>query len=314
MKNIAFLCVILALTGCKPDETVLHGYVEGEYVYISPTTSGILRTLFVERGQKVESAAALFALDDTELNASLASAEADVAKAQAQFNNLLKGQRPEEIEVILKQKEQAKASLEHAKKEYERAKVLVGSSAISRSDYDGRETEYKSSKANLDALEAQIKVATLGARKDEIEASQATLEMARQHLIQVKKQLSDAAPKAPTASYVENTFYRAGEYVPAGKAVVSLLPPENIKVRFFVSQKLLPTISQGKKIMIGCDGCAKPIEANVSFISSQAEYTPPVIYSTESRDKLVYMVEATPIAADVLLRPGLPVDIRTEMP
>lgn len=314
MKKITVVFILFALTACKPDETILHGYVEGEYVYIAPTTSGILHTLFVERGQKVELAAALFALDDTELNASLASAEADVAKAQAQFNNLLKGQRPEEIEVILKQKEQAKASLENAKKEYDRAKVLVGSSAISRSDYDRRETEYKSSKANLDALEAQIKVASLGARKDEIEASQSTLEMAKQRLIQVKKQLADAAPKAPAASYVENTFYRPGEYVPAGKAVVSLLPPENIKVRFFVSQKTLPTISQGKKVMIDCDGCANPIEAKISFISSQAEYTPPVIYSTGSRDKLVYMVEVLPLAADVVLHPGLPVDIRMEIP
>lgn len=94
-------------------------------------------------------------------------------------------------------------------------------------------------------------MATLGAREDEIKAAQAALEMAKQRLIQTKNQLSDAAPKAPATSYVENTFYRPGEYVPAGKAVVSLLPPENIKVRFFVSQKILPTISQGKKSLSG---------------------------------------------------------------
>ncbi len=314
MKKIILAIFVLTLTACKPDEIALNGYVEGEYLYIAPTTSGILRSLFVERGQNVESTAELFALDDIELKANIALAEADVSKAQAQFNNLLKGQRPEEIEVILRHKEQANASFENAKKEYDRVKAMLGSEAISRSNYDKREAEYQSAKANLDSLEAQIKVATLGAREDEIKAAQAALEMAKQRLIQTKNQLSDAAPKAPATSYVENTFYRPGEYVPAGKAVVSLLPPENIKVRFFVSQKILPTISQGKKVIIGCDGCDKPIEAKISFISSQAEYTPPVIYSTGSRDKLVYMVEAVPVVAKNFLRPGLPVDIRMETP
>lgn len=310
-----FICIaLLGLVSCKPDAPVLHGYVEGEYLYIAPTTSGILQTLSVERGQQVEAGADLFTLDNTELNASIASAKADVTKAQAQFNNLLKGQRPEEIEVIMKQREQAKVALENAIKEYDRAKALVGSSFVSRSNYDRREAEYKSAKANLEQLEAQLKVANLGGRKDEVEAAQAALEMTKQHLIQVQRDLQDAMPKAPAASYVEDTFYRSGEFVPAGKAVVSLLPPENVKVRFFVSQKLLPEISQGEKVMVGCDGCDKPVEARISYISSQAEYTPPVIYSTEAREKLVYMIEALPVAPNSVLRPGLPVDIYMEAP
>ncbi|MFK7968477.1 MAG: HlyD family secretion protein [Rickettsiaceae bacterium] len=313
-KYFLFFLIIFTVTTCKPPESVLNGYVEGEYIYISPTTSGVLKDIFVQRGQNVKSGQALFSIDDAELKASVTYAKAEVMQVQAQLENLLKGGRSEEIEVIIKKQDQAKALLENVQKEYKRAQQLIKSAAISYSKYDRYKSEYKTAKANVEELSAQLKVAGLEAREDEITAAQATLEMAKQKHIQVQKQLQDSVPKALAESYVENTFFSPGEYVAAGRAVISLLPIENVKIRFFIPQNILATVAVNQNITINCDSCIEPISAKISYISSQAEYTPPIIYSNDSRQKLVFMVEAIPDQALSMLRPGLPVDIEIARP
>ena len=103
---------------------------------------------------------------------------------------------------------------------------------------------------------------------------------------------------------------RPGEFVAAGNPVVALLPPENLKVRFFVPQEKLPQIKTGGTVSVKADGAAHPFTATVNYISTQAEYTPPVIYSRETRAELVFMIEAKFSPADAAqLRPGQPVDV-----
>jgi len=310
VKRLYIVLASVILMGCSPEPEVIHGYVDGEYLYIAATTSGVLQQLDVRRGQFVDQSATLFKLDDTELKASLTAAQSDIAHSKYQLNNLKKGQRPEDIEVLLKERDQANAVLENAALELNRAKPLLASKALSQSEFDKLEMDYQSSLANLKARDAQIAVARLGARSDEINAQIANVQMSEQKYIQIRKQLTDANPRAPAKSYVENTFFRPGAYVAAGKPVVSLLPSENIKVRFFVSQKLLPSIRHGQRVNIKCDGCEHPVEATVSFIASQAEFTPPVIFSNSSREKLVYMIEAIPDQPNLSLHPGQPVDIQ----
>jgi len=116
---------------------------------------------------------------------------------------------------------------------------------------------------------------------------------------------------APTNALVQDTLYRAGEWVAAGSPVVELLPPANIKVRFFVPQSFLPGIKPGETVSVTFDGGPQAYAATVNFISTEAEFTPPVIYSRENRSKLVYMIEARFSPADAAdLRPGQPVDVR----
>jgi len=104
-------------------------------------------------------------------------------------------------------------------------------------------------------------------------------------------------------------MYRVGEWVPAGSPVVSLLPPGNIKVRFFVPETVVGALKVGQQATLRCDGCGDPIPVHIDYVSNQAEYTPPVIYSRESRSKLVYMVEARPTPeAATRLHPGQPVE------
>ena len=116
---------------------------------------------------------------------------------------------------------------------------------------------------------------------------------------------------APADAQVHDTLYRQGEWVAAGNPVVVLLPPENLKVRFFVPQEMLPQIKVGQTISVECDGAPRPIKATINYISTQVEYTPPVIYSRETRANLVFMIEAKIALADAAdVRPGQPADVR----
>lgn len=309
MRKITALLVALFLSACQPSEDNLHGYVEGEYLMIAPTSGGLLETLSVKRGQQVKLGDPLFSLDLTELVAQRDKAIADVGRLQAELDDLLKGERPEELEIILKQKEQVIAVLTKAEADYNRGLALHKVGAVSVSDFEEMKASLDSAKARKEELEAQLKTAKLGARVDKIESAEASLLGAQQSLIQAEKQLADAAPLAPAAGLIEETFYRPSEHVSAGQAVVKLLPPENVKVRFYVPQKVLPKLAYGKPITVSCDGCIKPIKAKVSYISTESEFTPPVIYSVGSRDKLVFLIEAVPDEVEKELHPGLPVDI-----
>jgi HlyD family secretion protein len=112
------------------------------------------------------------------------------------------------------------------------------------------------------------------------------------------------------AGVVTDTLFVKGEWVPAGSPVVAILPPANVKVRFFVPEPKLGAVKVGQKVSVACDACGNPLEATVSFVAPQAEFTPPVIYSKDSRAKLVFLVEARPDPADAArLHPGQPVDV-----
>jgi HlyD family secretion protein len=120
---------------------------------------------------------------------------------------------------------------------------------------------------------------------------------------------------APTNAFVQDTLYRAGEWVAAGSPVVALLPPANLKVRFFVPETVLSEIQPGQTVSVTFDGGKRVYSATVNYISPQAEYTPPVIYSRETRANLVFMIEARFSLADAVeLRPGQPVDVTLPQP
>lgn len=309
MKKLIVTVASVLLTACQPSDDGLHGYIEGEFVMAASTSSGLLKRLSVNRGQRVEAGDPLFSLDLTELIAERDSEAENVHRLRAELDDLLKGERPEEIEIILKQKEQVQAALTNAQVEYNRVLPLSKTGAASESARDDAKTALDSAKARMDELDARLKTANLGARIDRIEAAKAAEAGAERALAQAEKKLEDAAPVAPASGIVEDTFFRPGEYVAAGQPVVKLLPPENVKIRFYVPQETVPKLTHGQAIAISCDGCSSPVSATISYISPESEFTPPVIFSVESREKLVFLIEAEPDEFHAELRPGLPVDI-----
>lgn len=305
------LILLLILTACSPEsENNVNGYIEGEYVYVSPYSGGILDEVNVVKGQKVAAGDKLFSVDNEIWGANLLQAQNEVDKAYANYANLSKGKRKQELEVIIKQKAQAAAVLENAEKEFKRAQKLVKTKVVSQSDYDKRLADYENAEARVAELTASLETAMLSAREDELKAAQNDIEIAKQNLLKVKKQAANNMAVSKVGGQVEDVYFRLGEFVQAGNPVVSILPPENVKIRFFVSEKLFPKIKLNQPLTINCDGCSKGLAAAVSFISTKSEFTPPVIYSIESREKLVFMIETVFKDKTQNLHPGLPVTVR----
>lgn len=303
-------CVLLA--GCSRQEPAGYsGYVEGEYVRVASPFAGQLAALQVKRGDQVVAGAPLFALEENNEKAAREEAQARVRRAQAQLANLQKGQRPPELDAIRAQLAQAEASLKLSNSELKRTEELLAAGFISPAKLDEARAGQQRDRARVRQLQADLTVAQQAGRPDEIAAAASEAKAAQQTLAQADWRMQQKSQQAPQAALVADTLYQQGEWVPAGSPVVSLLPPGNVKVRFFVPETTLATLRIGQQVRVTCDGCAAPLAATISFIAPQAEYTPPVIYSKENRAKLVFLVEARPAPADAAnLHPGQPVELQ----
>jgi HlyD family secretion protein len=144
--------------------------------------------------------------------------------------------------------------------------------------------------------------------KKEFDVALAALTEAEARLNSMQTRLARRSVSSPANGTIQQVYYRPGEIVPAGRPVISLLPPGNIKLRFYVQEAMLPRIKLGDAIKVRCDGCVTQINAHISFISDTAEYTPPVIYTLEERAKLVFLIEARPERPDVV-RVGQPIRV-----
>lgn len=316
-RRTALLCgvtavALLGLGGCHaPAASGWSGYVEGDYVYIAAPVAGTLATLAVQAGQTVPAGAPLFTLDATPNQAARAEAEARVRAAEAQASNAAKGRREDEVSVVRAQLAQARAQAERAQAEWLRQQALVAQGFISASRLDDAATARTQARDRVAELEASLRVAQLPARTDERTSAAAQVEAAKQAERQLQWREQQAVQAAPAAGLVADTFWRAGEYVPAGQPVLALLPPEARKARFYVPEAELGGLAPGQAVQLRCDGCGAPIAARITRIAAQPEYTPPVIYSNSQRAKLVFMVEARAEPADATrLHPGQPVDVR----
>lgn len=277
---------------------------------IAAPYAGTLLDLKVQRGAQVHVNTALFVLEQENEKAGLLEAQERLQRAEAQLENLSKGKRPTELAAIRAQQDQARAALRQSELDFMRNSKLAATGFISPERLDTARTALARDKARIAELEAQLATAQLSARSDEIKAAEADVEAGRAVLKQAEWKLAQKSVNAPVEGIVQDTLYVAGEWVPAGSPVVTLLPPENIKIRFFVPEQRLASIHSGQAVKVTCDKCGAAMNATVTYISPQAEYTPPVIYSKENRNKLVYLIEARPSRTDaVKLHPGQPLDV-----
>lgn len=318
MKALRIL-IVLALAGLaaggswylnrfKTDESAWYGYVEGEYVHLSAPVSGVLARLDVQRGGRVGAGQPIFALDTTSAEAEQARAQAAVERAEAELEDLSKGARAEEIRVQEAELAEARATLRNAEVDLVRQQELKGTAAYIQAKYDSALAARDQAKARVKALKAGIDVSNLPARADRIDAARRAVTEAEAGVKAANRKLAELQPLAPVAAMVQDTYYLPGAWVPANMAIVSLLPDDKRKLRFYVPQSEIATLKMGQAVKFSCDGCAEGLSAKISYIAPEAEYTPPVIYSAESREKLVFLVEAVP--EGVLLPLGLPVEVQ----
>ncbi|TWA62170.1 HlyD family secretion protein [Azospirillum brasilense] len=304
------LAAALAVLGLGGGDAVplAHGYAEGEYLRIAAPVAGTLDTLAVTRGGRVEEGAPLFALDRTSARAERDRLAAVLAQARAQLADLRTGRRPDELAVVAAQRAQAEAALRYSEAELARQQTLVARKVSSDDRLDAARASRDGDRARLEELTAQLAVSNLPARPDQIRAAEDAVAQAEAALAQAEKRLAELAPSAPEAALVEDTLFNPGEWVPAGAPVVSLLPPGKRKLVVFVPEPLMARVRPGDRVTVRCDGCPPGLSARVTYVAPRVEYTPPVIYSVGSREKLVFRVEAR-LENGAMLNPGLPVDV-----
>jgi HlyD family secretion protein len=300
----------LALAACgNANNGRLQGWVEGDFVFVGPDEAGRVETLAVREGDTVAAGAPLFAVDAELQQSDLNNAIAQVAEARARLERLEAAQqRREEVAVLEAQERRAEAMLVLSTAELERQQTLTSKGVGTQAALDTAKANFNRDTAALDQVRRQIVVARLSAREEDIAATRQTLAAAQARRNSAETKLARRKLASPVSGAVQQVYYRPGEMVAAGRPVLSILPPGNIKVRFFVGEALLPAIALGDAVQVSCDGCGEAILAKVSFIARAAEYTPPVIYSLEERNKLVFMVEARTEKPDGL-RVGQPVSV-----
>jgi HlyD family secretion protein len=309
---LVMMAVVLA--GCAGGEGAAYqGYVEGEFVYLASSQSGHLERLAVTRGQQVARGTPVFALEAIDEKALQLQAQQQLAAAEAQLADIQTGKRPPELAVIRAQLLQVQASAAKSAQQRERDEAQYRAGGISREQLEATLAQAAGDAAHVQELDSQLTVARLPGRDQQLQAQRDQVQAARAVLTQANWRLDQKSVSAPKPGLIYDTMYREGEWVAAGSPVVRMLPPENVKVRFFVPETVLGALKVGRMVGLNCDGCASEVTATITFVSSEAEYTPPVIYSNETRSKLVYMIEAHPAPGDAArLHPGQPLAVRLQ--
>jgi HlyD family secretion protein len=291
---------LLLRSGEREGKELFTGYVVADEVYMTSPVAGTLASVSVRRGQRVAAGTQLFQVDPTQRAAGTEQAQAQISANQAQVD--------QQQAALAKAREDAAAAQAEADRmgaELRRLTAAQGEKAgsVAQLDIDQARAAYDAALRRRDAARSQ-----LGAVSAAIDAARAQVQGAQAGLTSARRQLTELAPVAPSAGRVEDVMFKAGETVPANVPVVSIVPDGEVKVRFYVPQALVNAYKPGRKVAIGCDGCAAGLTATVSFVASEPEFTPPVIYSLDARQKLVFMVEAVPSNGRALV-PGQPIDV-----
>lgn len=304
--------LLFLLNGCDSGSATISGYIEAEYVHYSSSTAGILQTTAVTKGQQVEAGTVLFALDNAKEQQEYQQAQSQLASERALLKDMQSGLRDAELDVLHSRLKQAEAALFLAQSKARRDKSQYQRNAIAEFEYEKTLSDVQQKKSAVEEIKKQLAADALPARQDRYEAQAAMVAMAQASVEKNRWIVSNMQRSALTRGRVADIYYRPGEWVPAGNPVISLMPPENIKVRFFISSSQLVNIKYGQRVEI-VNASLPPVAARIIYISPKAEYTPPIIYSNERREQMTFLVEARPedpLFAAEYLHPGLPVEVK----
>ncbi len=295
----------------RPSPTMWQGYAEADFVKVGPTQSGLLTAVKVARGDVVAKGALLFTQDDVADVAARDQAREQLAQAQRQLANLQAPMKPTEIAQAQANLADAQATLARTASDLARGQAQLPAGGVSRQAVDQMHADRLSAQAKVDGMQAMLAQAQAPmGRETEIQAQKASVAAYQAALDMAEWRLAQRYASAPAGGRIADVLARPGETMMAGDPVVSLLPPENIFVRFFVPEPVLGSLHRGDQVGLKCDSCANGLTATISYIAPQAEYTPPLIYSEDNTAKLVFLIEARPPPDQATrLNPGQPVEV-----
>lgn len=309
---VDLLCAIPLIAGlfsaCEPPPPLATGYVEGEYVAVTPLATARIMAIPVHLGERVEKGALLAQVDDADAMIALSAAEAALGRAESELANLEEGSRPEELAVIEASVVSARANAARTDKEAARQKRLLQERASSQSQYDAAQAAADMAIAAVAEAEARLASGRLPAREKQIDAARAAVREATANRDAASWALEQRRLVAPSTGTVTDIVRHAGEIAGPSMPVLAFLPDGAVKLRLYVGEADLASVDTETTLAVACDGCP-PLSAVVTHVADEAEFTPPVIYSRDARQKLVYRVEARP-AAGAKLKPGQIVEVR----
>jgi HlyD family secretion protein len=310
---MSFLCSLPLMAqlfgACAPPAPLAVGYVEGEYVLMAPIEVAQVETVSVKRGDRVEPGAPVVTLESADAKIAVAQAQAALAQAEAQLADLRVGKRPDEIAVLKAQVEMAKAQAADAQRKFDRASDLYKRGAGTQADYNTASATLETANAQVGQAEANLAVGGLPARPETIRAAENQVKQAQSALGQAECRLSKRVLTAPSPGRINDVIRNPGDTAGPTAPVISMLPDGAVKLSVFVPQNAFSSVKVGALLNVRCDGCGPDLKARVSYVSPDPEFTPPVIYSLQNRQKLVYLVEARPEGNAGQLKPGQIVDV-----
>lgn len=294
---------------CAGEQPLAVGYVEGENVLLAPIDTAQVFTVAVRRGDRVAGGDLLAELESEDARLAVAEAEAALQQAKAQLSDLRQGKRPEEIAVLQATLESARAQADEARRVLDRTRDLASRGIVTKADLDRAETALTQADAAVGQAEANLAVGGLPAREETIKAAENQVARAEAMLEQARWRLSKRRIAAPGPGEVQDIIRNEGDTAGPAAPVLSLLPDGAVKLKLYVPEPAFSSISVGALLKVRCDGCPDDLTARVSYVSAEPEFTPPVIYSLETRQKLVHLVEARPEGETARLKPGQIVDV-----
>lgn len=297
------------LAQCAAPPPLAVGYVEGEYVLLSPIETAQVTAVAVRRGDRVEAGRPVIRMEDADARIAVAQAEAAQAQAQAQLADLQQGKRPEEIAVLEAALRSARAQVAETGRTLARVQDLARRGIATQAQLDEAATASEMADARLGEAQANLAVGGLPARQETIRAAENQVKQAQAALDNARWRLSRRVIEAPSPGRIDDIIRNPGDIAGPSAPVVSMLPDGAVKLKVYVPEAAFSSIAVGDVLEVRCDGCAPGLTARVSYVSPDPEFTPPVIYSLETRQKLVYLVEARPEDAASRLQPGQIVDV-----
>jgi HlyD family secretion protein len=286
--------------GPKARETYLSGYIVGDNLDLAAPVAGTLQSVSLVDGQRVAPGQAAFTIAPATLESQGEQATANIRANQTQIATAQANLRQAEANVAA-----ALATAENARQDLARLESVkrADPAAVANTDLDRARAALREASANVLAARKAA-----DARRAEIAQAEAQTRQAvgGRHGVQI--QLSQLSPAVPAAGRVDQVYFQSGEWVPANQPVVSIIPDRKVKVRFFVPEAEVAHYRPGRTVHFSCDGCARNLTARIGYVSPEPEFTPPIIFSRDSCDRMVFMVEAYPARPD-RLNPGQPVEV-----
>ncbi|MFD2651625.1 HlyD family secretion protein [Brucella rhizosphaerae] len=290
-------------------QSLAVGYVEGEFVQLAPLEVAQVQSVMVKRGDRVQPDKPIALTEDTDAKIAVAQAVATLAQADAQLANLQVGKRPDEIAVLEASVRTANAQAEDARRTLLRTQDLTKRGVMTQAQLDDARTGLEVAEANINQSTANLAVGRLPARPEEIKAAENAVKSAAAQLESARWHLTKRTIVAPAAGRITDVIRNPGDTAGPTAPVLTMLPDGAVKLKVYIPEDKFSTVKVGDVLSVRCDGCAPGQQARVSYVSPDPEFTPPVIYSLETRQKLVYLVEAHPVDPASPLQPGQIVDV-----